>query len=258
VAPLSFWIVAAGLLGLIVGSYLNVVIHRLPQRRSTVVPGSHCPACGAPIRVLDNLPLVSWLLLRGRCRACGAPISARYPAVELATSLTTAGSVARFGFSWEALAGALFAALLIALGTIDLEHFLLPDRLTLPGLAAGLVAQLALPHGSLGRGVAGALVGAGILLVVAGLWEMARGVEGMGLGDVKMLAMIGAFLGARGVLVTIVCGTLLGSVTGIALVALRRGDFATRLPFGLFLAIGGLTALFAGDALVGFYLGLAR
>jgi len=258
VPPLGFWIVAAGLLGLIVGSYLNVVIHRLPHGRSTVVPGSHCPTCGAAIRAFDNLPLLSWIALGGRCRACRAPISPRYPLVELLTGLAFAGAVARFGFAPEALAGAIFAALLIALSAIDLEHFLLPDRLTLPGLAVGLVAQVALPSGSLGRGIAGALVGAGILLVVAGTWELVRGVEGMGLGDVKMLAMIGAFLGQSGVVVTLVFGTLFGSIAGLALVAVRRGSFASRLPFGLFLGIGGLIALYAGDRLVAFYLGLAR
>jgi leader peptidase (prepilin peptidase)/N-methyltransferase len=256
VPPLGFVLVAAGLLGLIVGSYLNVVIHRLPEGISTVTPPSACPACGARIRAFDNLPVVSWILLGGRCRACRAPISLRYPLVEATTGLAFAGAVARFGATGRAAAAALLAALLVALAFIDLDHFLLPDKLTLPGIAAGLAAQLLVPGGSLVRGVVGALVGAGLLLVVAGLWELVRGSEGMGLGDVKMIAMLGAFLGVAGVLVTLVVGTLGGAVAGLALVASRRGDFAARLPFGVFLAIGGLVALFAGDQLVALYLGL--
>lgn len=253
--PVEFLVVAAGLLGLVVGSYLNVVIHRLPRGESTVLPASHCPACGHVLAALDNLPLVSWIALGGRCRHCRAPISPRYPLVELATGLAFAGAVARFGPSRRACAAAVFAALLVALAGIDVEHFLLPDRLTLPGLGLGLAAQLVLPGGSLARGVVGALVGAGLLLFIAGAWELVRGSEGMGLGDVKMLAMVGALLGAGGVLVTVVVATLLGSAVGLALVALRRGSLATRLPFGLFLALGGLVALYAGEPLLALYLG---
>jgi len=255
--PLELLIVAAGLFGLVVGSYLNVVIHRLPAGESTVLPASHCPKCGTVLRAIDNLPLVSWLALRGRCRSCREPISPRYPLVELVTGLAFAGAVARFGPSRRALVVALFAALLVALAGIDFEHLLLPDRITLPGIALGLAAQLVLPDGSLVRGVAGALVGAGLLLAVAGAWELVRGFEGMGLGDVKMLAMVGALLGVPGVLVTLFFGTLVGSLTGLSLVALRRGDFATKLPFGLFLALGALVALYAGDALVALYVGRA-
>ncbi len=254
--PFEFFLVAAGLFGLIVGSYLNVVIHRLPEGISTVTPPSACPACGAQIRAFDNLPIVSWLLLGGRCRDCRAPISPRYPLVEAATGLAFAGAVWRFGANGRAAAAALLAALLIALAFIDLDHFLLPDKLTLPGIAAGLAAQLLLPGGSLTRGLVGALVGAGLLLVVAGIWELVRGVEGMGLGDVKMIAMLGAFLGVSGVLVTLVVGTLGGSLVGLALVARRRSDFAAKLPFGVFLAIGGLVALFAGEQIVALYLGM--
>ena len=252
--PAELLVVAAGLFGLIVGSYLNVVIHRLPIGESTVLPASHCPGCGHTLRALDNLPLVSWIALGGRCRHCRAPISPRYPLVELAAGLAFAGAVARFGWSRRALAVAVFAAFLVALAGIDVEHFLLPDRLTLPGLALGLAAQLVLPGGSLARGITGALVGAGLLLVIAGAWELLRGSEGMGMGDVKMLAMIGALLGVSGVLVAMVVGTLAGSVVGLALVARGRGDFATRLPFGFFLALGGLVALYAGEPLVALYL----
>jgi len=258
VAPPEFWIAVAGVVGLIVGSYLNVVIHRLPEGISTVTPASRCPACGARIRWYDNLPVVSWLALRGRCRDCGAPISPRYPVVELATGLAFAGAVALFGVRADAFVAMVLAGLLIALAGIDLDHFLLPDRLTLPGIGLGLASQLAVEHGSLARGIAGALVGAGILLVVAGAWELARGSEGMGLGDVKMIAMIGAFLGIGGVLVSLVVGTLLGSVVGLLAIARGRGTLAAKLPFGVFLALGGLAALFAGPRIVALYLGAAR
>lgn len=254
--PIWFLIVWAGLMGLVVGSYLNVLVHRLPLGVSTVTPRSRCPACGAAIRARDNLPILSWLLLRGRCRDCGTPISARYPLVEAATGLAFAGAVARFGPGRRAVVAALLATLLVALAAIDFDHFLLPDRLTLTGLAAGLAAQLVLDDGSLARGLAGALVGAGLLLTLAGAWELARGVEGMGLGDVKMLAMIGAFLGVGGVMVTLVVGTLSGSIAGLTMVARGRGDLQAKLPFGVFLAAGGLVALYAGEPLVRAYLGL--
>jgi len=258
VPPSWFLVLWAGALGLIVGSYLNVLAHRLPRGISTVTPRSRCPACGAAIRARDNLPVVSWLLLRGRCRDCGAPIPARYPLVEAVTGLAFAGAVARFGFGLEALVAAVLCALLVALAAIDVEHLLLPDRLTLPGIALGLGAQLAVSGGSLARGLSGALVGAGILLVLAGAWQLLRGVEGMGLGDVKMLAMIGAFLGFGGVMVTLVLGTLLGSIAGLALVARGRGTMQLQLPFGFFLAVGGLVAVFAGAPIVSAYLGLLR
>jgi leader peptidase (prepilin peptidase)/N-methyltransferase len=245
-------------MGLVVGSYVNVLVHRLPRGLSTVIPRSRCPACGAPIRARDNLPVVSWLLLGGRCRDCGAPISLRYPALEAASGLLFAAVVARFGFTPRALAAAVLATLLLALAAIDVEHFLLPDRLTWTGLALGLAAQAALPTGALARGVQGALLGAGILLVLAGAWELWRGVEGMGLGDVKMLAMIGAFLGPGGVLVTLVVATVTGSVAGLVQVARSGGDLQAQLPFGLFLALGGGVALFAGEPLVAAYLGLLR
>lgn len=254
--PFAFLVLWAGLVGLITGSYLNVVIHRLPQGVSTVTPRSRCPACGAPIRALDNLPVLSWILLGARCRDCRAPISPRYPLVEAATGGIFAFAVARFGWTADALAAAVLAALLVALAGIDFDHFLLPDRLTLPGLALGLAFQPFLAEGSLARGAQGALLGGGVLLVLSGLWRLAKGVEGMGLGDVKMLAMIGAFLGVAGVVVTLVVASFAGSVAGLALIARGRGGLASKLPFGVFLALGGLVALFWGRPLAAAYLGL--
>jgi leader peptidase (prepilin peptidase)/N-methyltransferase len=248
--------VYAALLGLIVGSYLNVVVHRLPRGLSTVAPRSRCPSCGGAIGMRDNLPVVSWLLLRGRCRHCGAVIAWRYPLVEAATALLFVACVERFGASPEALVAALLCSLLLALAAIDAEHLLLPDRLTLPGLVVGLAVQPWIAWGGLVPAVLGAALGAGILLAMWGLWLLLRGEEGLGLGDVKMLAMIGAFLGWKGVLVTLLVASVAGSLVGLALLAGGRAGPRTRLPFGVFLAFGGLVALFWGRALADAYLAL--
>jgi leader peptidase (prepilin peptidase) / N-methyltransferase len=247
----------AAVLGLIVGSYLNVVIYRLPLGLSTVTPRSRCPSCGAAIRAWDNLPVVSFLLLRGRCRACGDRISWRYPAVEAATSLLFAGCLERFGFTLRTPAAMLFCCLMVALAMIDFDHMLLPDRITWPGIAAGIAIQPWAPlAGGLLPAVWGAALGAGILLAVWGGWYLVRREEGMGLGDVKMLAMVGAFLGWKGVVVTLFCGALAGSLVGVVLMRWGSHDMRSKLPFGTFLALGGLLAVFAGEALVSSYVGL--
>lgn len=251
VTVIAIW---AGLVGLVVGSYLNVVAHRLPRGESTVLPRSRCPSCGARISAADNLPLLSFLLLGGRCRVCRAPISWRYPLVEAATAALFVAAVLRFGVRLEALAAAVLSALLVALTAIDVEHFLLPDRLTLPGIALGFLFHQ--PWGTW-RGLAaaafGAALGAAILLAMIGLWYLVRREWGMGLGDVKMLAMIGAFLGWKGVAVTLFFASASGAATGLLLMAIRDAHLKTRLPFGAFLALGGVVAVFAGDALVDAY-----
>jgi leader peptidase (prepilin peptidase)/N-methyltransferase len=253
--------VYAAVLGLIVGSYLNVVIYRLPRGISTVLPRSRCPQCGTAIRALDNVPVLSFLLLGGRCRSCGARISWRYPAVEAATALLFLACFLRFGISLQAPVAALFAALMLALAMIDFDHMLLPDALTWPGIALGILLQPFVPWarlwdgpwGAVAGGVFGALLGAGLLLGVWGAWYLLRHEEGMGLGDVKMLAAIGAFLGWKGVLVSLFLGALSGAVVGLLLMAVRGVDFRAKLPFGVFLALGGLIALFAGEPLVRAY-----
>ncbi|HEX2163052.1 MAG TPA: prepilin peptidase [Thermoanaerobaculia bacterium] len=244
----------AAVFGLIVGSYLNVVVYRVPRGLSTVRPRSRCPSCGAGIGALDNLPVVSWVLLRGRCRHCGALIGWRYPAVELLTAALFVACLERFGPTLEAAVAALFVSLLVALAMIDLELFLLPDRLTLPGIVAGLAVQPWIDWGGLVGAAVGAALGGGLLLALWGGWLLLRGEEGMGLGDVKMLAMVGAFLGWRGVLVTLFFASLAGSAVGLALIAARRGGMQSRLPFGVFLAAGAAVALFWGRALVDAYL----
>jgi leader peptidase (prepilin peptidase)/N-methyltransferase len=256
VAFQAFVVLYAALLGLIVGSYLNVVIYRLPRRVSTVLPRSSCPSCGAAIRPRDNLPVLSWLLLRGRCRDCKAPISPRYPLIEAATAALFVGCVLYFGVTIAALVAALFGAVLIVLAAIDVEHLMLPDRLTLPGIAVGLALQPFLPWGGFKSALLGALLGGGILLALSGTWFLLRGEEGMGLGDVKMLAMIGAFLGWKGMVVALFAASLLGAIVGVVLLGRSRAGLKTKLPFGAFLALGGLFALFAGAPLVDLYLRL--
>jgi leader peptidase (prepilin peptidase)/N-methyltransferase len=260
--PLEFLLgVYAALLGLIVGSYLNVVIYRLPRGISTVMPRSRCPECGAAIRAVDNVPVVSYLLLGGRCRDCRARISWRYPLLEATASALFLASFLRFGVSFEAPAAALLCALLLTLALIDFDHMILPDRLTVPAIALGILLQPFLPWarlwdgpwGAMAGAALGALLGAGILLAVWGVWYLVRREEGMGLGDAKMLAAIGAFLGWKGVLVSLFFAALSGSVVGLGLMAWSGLGGKTRLPFGTFLALGGLIALFAGEMLVQAY-----
>jgi leader peptidase (prepilin peptidase)/N-methyltransferase len=242
------------LVGLAVGSYLNVVIYRLPREISTVLPRSSCPECGSPIRALDNLPLLSFLLLGGRCRQCRAPIARRYPLVEALTGLLFVACFERFGVEPAALAAALFGSLMIVLAAIDVEHLLLPDRITLPGILVGLVLQPLLPWSTFLEAILGTLVGAGLLVLLAETWYWLREQEGIGLGDVKMLALIGSFLGWKGVLVTLFGASLAGAVTGLVLMALGKAELRSKLPFGAFLALGGLISLFFGQRLAEAYL----
>ncbi len=248
-----FGCVAAGLFGLVVGSFLNVLAHRLPRGESVVFPGSHCPACGAGILPRDNIPVVSWLLLGGRCRTCRAPISARYPLLELTNGVLWALVFLRARQWPDLLGGVFFASACLALASIDLEFQILPDKITLTGIAAGILLSLFSKTRTPGSALLGAAVGGGGLFLVAFLYEKIAGQEGMGLGDVKMLAMIGAFLGPAGVLVSVLLASLSGSVVGIAAIALGRGDRKMRLPFGVFLAVGGVAALFFGDGLLARY-----
>lgn len=247
----------AAVMGLIVGSYLNVVIHRLPLGISTVTPRSRCPSCGAPIRALDNVPVLSWLLLGGRCRSCGARISWRYPLIEAATASLFVACLLRFGLTARTLVAALFCCLMLVLAMIDADHMILPDRITWPGIAVGLALSGWVGGGpGLLRSALGALLGAAILFAVWAGWYLLRGEEGMGLGDVKMLALIGAFLGVPGMLVTLFFAALAGSVVGIALMRWGSLDMRSKLPFGVFLALGALVALFVGEPLAAWYAGL--
>lgn len=233
--------------GLVVGSFLNVVAHRLPRGLSVVWPGSHCPWCGGAVRALDNLPVLSFLLLRGRCRRCGAPISWRYPLLEGLTAVIFAALAWRHGYPPNFGTFAAFAVLatfLLALAAIDLEHFLLPDALTFGGIAAGLALQAWIPQVSWVDAAVGVLAGAGGLFLLAEAWLWLRGEEGLGLGDAKMAALIGAFLGWQGTVVAVVGASIIGAVVGLTLLAARRMHSRSPLPFGVFLALGALLAIF--------------
>lgn len=240
---------AAG--GLLVGSFLNVVAWRLPRGESLVAPGSHCPGCEHPVRPYDNVPVLSWLLLRGRCRDCRTPISARYPLVEAATAALAAGVVlARGGSTRDALLGLVLVALLVPIALIDLDHRVIPNRLTALGAVAALAIGAATdPAGVPEQLIAGAAAG-GFLLLAA----LARP-GGMGMGDVKLAGVLGLFLG-RDVAVALLVALLAGSAVGVAIMA-RRGvadGRRTAIPFGPFLALGAVAGLLAGPAIVHWYL----
>lgn len=242
--------------GAMVGSFLNVCIWRLPREESVVFPPSHCPHCGTRIRARDNVPLVSFLLLRGRCRACGGPIAWRYPAVELLTAVLAVLLWWRFGPTPAFAVAALFVAALIVVSVIDLDHQIIPDEISLPGIVAGVLVAVLGYGPPLVDSIVGVLLGGGLLWAVAAGYAALAKREGMGGGDIKLLAMIGAFLGWRGVLVTVILGSLAGAVIGVGLIALAGADRRVPIPFGPFLALGALCALFFGEALAGWYLGL--
>lgn len=243
----------AFLFGLVWGSFGNVLIHRLPRRESVVFPGSHCPACGTPLKWFHNVPVLSFLLLRGRCAFCKAPISPRYPLVESAAGLLFAASALTWGPTPAAAAGAAFSFLLLVLGLIDLEHQILPDRLTYPGIALGLGASFFVPWSSPLSSLAAALVGAALPALLIGVYAL-FGIEAMGWGDVKLLAMVGAFLGWKGLLLTLLLGAFLGTVVGGAYLYATGRDRRTPLPFGTFLAAAALVSLFFGPAAWRWYL----
>lgn len=245
-----------GLFGAIVGSFLNVCIYRLPRHESIAWPGSHCPGCSHAIPWYDNIPIVSYVLLGGRCRHCAVKIPYHYPVVEALNTLGYIGIVWVFGMGWAAAAYALlYSALLVVAGT-DLSHKIIPNAVTFPGIILGLLgAGTILPLGFI-NGLLGALVGGGILWVLAWASPYLFGKEGMGGGDIKLLAMIGAFLGWKPALMTIMLGSFLGSVVGVGLIAInviRREDY---IPFGPFLVCGALLSLFFGQALLDWYQGL--
>ena len=269
------WLAASAALGACIGSFLNVVIHRVPREESIVFPTSRCPACGAKIRPYDNVPVLSYLLLRGRCRACGASISPRYPAVEALTAALFALVFLHTGPTLALPFDFAFVAALVALIFIDAEHMLLPNAITYPGIALALVARAVVPNtygvGFLAEGalagqpawlvslvgaLVGALVGGGSLWLIGWLWEKLRGVEAMGLGDVKMMFMVGAYLGWPLTVLTIFLGVLTGSIIGVALM-LRQGrrDMKMLLPFGIFLGLGSIISLLFGASIVTWYVG---
>lgn len=265
--------------GLCVGSFLNVCIHRLPKGESVVRPRSRCPRCQHPIAAYDNIPLLSYLVLRGRCRHCAAAISPLYPLVEVLTGGVLLLAYQRFGLSAPALKATVLAAGLLVLIFTDLRDRLLPDRVTFPGVAAGLLFAFWVPVEdgtaalllrlvgnstlssillSVTDALLGGLLGAGLLFVLGEVWYRLRRVEAMGLGDVKMMAMVGLFFGVKLTVLTLLLGSLLGSLVGGAFILLAKKDSRYELPLGSFLGVGALVALYAGRELLAGYLNLYR
>jgi leader peptidase (prepilin peptidase) / N-methyltransferase len=249
--------IAAFILGSIVGSFANVCIFRLPAKRSVVRPRSSCPACQAPIRAYDNVPILSYLVLRGRCRNCGASISLRYPVVEALTGFAALAVFALDGPSPQFLIHFSFVTMLIIVTFIDYDHQIIPDLISLPGIVLGFLASFLSGPPTWQSSLLGIVIGGGILWAVAeGYYWLTRR-EGMGGGDIKLLAMIGAFLGWEAIPVTLMLASLTGSLVGLGLILLRGRDTRMPIPFGPFLAAGAVCTLFFGDALLDWYLHLA-
>lgn len=257
----AFAVAVAGVLGLVVGSFLNVVVARVPERRSLASPPSACPACGTPIKPYDNIPVFSWLLLRGRCRACGEPIAAQYPLVEAATGFLYAAIVWRFGPGWDAAVAILLTSILIPLAVIDRQIFKLPNPITYFGAASLLVLDTvaAAATGEWHRlldAVVAAVVLAGFFWLFARLFELIRGKTAFGLGDVKLCVSIGlglGWLGPRYVLVAFYLSLFLGLFLGIAITRAKHSGLQTKIPFGVFLAAGSILAIFLTPVLADWY-----
>jgi leader peptidase (prepilin peptidase)/N-methyltransferase len=280
ILPLSFVLITTGVLGAIIGSFLNVVIHRLPEEESIVFPNSRCPNCSAAIGWYDNLPLLSYMILAGRCRACKQGISIRYPAVELLTALLFVAVAWRDGLTIVLPFDLVFVSAMVALIFIDAEHMILPNAITYPGMVFVLIARVVIPLVSgephfddlelLTRGilngmplwaasligaVIGGLIGGGSLWLMGWTWEKLRGIEAMGLGDVKMMFMVGAYLGWRLMILTIFLGALSGSVVGVLkMVYQGKLDMKEMLPYGVFLGMGAIISLLVGSQIVTWYL----
>lgn len=282
--PPAFGYILAGVFGAIIGSFLNVVIHRVPLEESIVFPNSRCPSCGAVIAFYDNIPVLSWMMLGAKCRGCKERISFRYPAVELLTAALFVAVAWHDGLSPALPFNLVFVSALVALIFIDAEHMILPNAITYPGMVFAVIARLAIPyltgtlyfddlpslaHGafagmpvwvtSLAGAAIGALIGGGSLWLMGWTWEKLRGIEAMGLGDVKMMFMVGAYLGWRLTILTIFVGVLSGSIIGVMMMARQRDrNMQMLLPFGIFLGLGAIGAFLVGSYVVDWYAGQFR
>lgn len=278
--PELFILIPIFVVGAAIGSFLNVVIHRVPREESIVLPNSACPHCKAAIKPYDNIPILSWLILGGKCRSCKEPIALRYPAVELLTAALFVVTSWQLGLTAFLPVGLIFVSAMIALVFIDAEHMILPNVITYPLLVFALVVRVAYPllfndnffsdttfapisrlqgypgwSVSLAGALLGALVGGGSLWLVGELWKRLRGVEAMGLGDVKMMFGVGALLGWRLSIFTIFIGAFAGALIGIVLVLRQKDkDLQMQIPFGIFLGIGSIIALLFGDKMIAWYL----
>jgi leader peptidase (prepilin peptidase)/N-methyltransferase len=252
--PSAFAFFVVGAFGLVVGSFLNVCIYRLPRGQSIVWPASRCTSCQRPLSWYENIPVASYAVLGGACRTCRAPISPVYLAVELATAALFVVMYADAGLTLLLVSRLAFACAMVVLFVVDLRHRILPNVITVGGIPVGFAFSLAAPPGWVAS-LIGIVAGGGVLLLVGETYRLLRHQEGLGMGDVKMLALIGAFLGWKLMLLTLVLSSLLGSVVGVTMLASRRGGMKYALPFGTFLAAGALLASVAGDAIIAWYLG---
>ncbi|UCG79943.1 MAG: prepilin peptidase [Desulfobacterales bacterium] len=240
-------------LGMAVGSFLNVCIFRLPRSLSLIHPPSMCPSCGTKIPFYHNVPVASYFWLKGRCRHCGSAISLRYPLVELVSGLFAVSVFTRYGFSWESLFFFALVGALLVITFIDIDHQIIPDVITYPGIGFGFVTSFFLGHITYIESLIGILFGGGILLLVAWGYYVLTKREGMGGGDIKLLAMIGAFLGWKGVIFTMFAGAAIGTAVGVVVALRTGGGRKLAIPFGPFLSLGALLYLFYGSQLVGWY-----
>jgi leader peptidase (prepilin peptidase)/N-methyltransferase len=242
------------LVGLCFGSFLNVCIYRLPAGRSIIRPASSCTGCNTPIRWYDNIPVISYLILGGRCRTCNTIISLRYPIVELLTGLFALGAWLRFGPHPQTVVYFVFIAALLVITFIDIDHRIIPDAISLPGIPIGFILSFLLPQIGWRDSLLGIVIGGGSLFAVAWGYHRLTGKEGMGGGDIKLLGMIGAFIGWQGVLFTIMASSFTGTVVGLVLMLQSRKGMKTAVPFGPFLAIGAILYLFFGPQWIAWYL----
>ncbi|HBA71391.1 MAG: peptidase A24 [Geobacteraceae bacterium GWC2_55_20] len=242
--------------GMVVGSFLNVCICRMPKEESIVSPPSHCPHCNYQIRWYDNIPVISYLLLRGRCRGCGARISLQYPLVEMLNGIITLLLFLRFGPTLAFAVLFVFCSALVVITFIDIEHQIIPDEISLPGIIIGFVMSFFLQGHNWLNSLLGILLGGGSLLLVAYGYQWLTGKEGMGGGDIKLLAMMGAFLGWKSIPFIILASSLVGSVVGVSIMLLQKKDSKLAIPFGPYLAFGAVLYIFYGRPLIEWYLNL--
>ncbi|MCP4749170.1 MAG: prepilin peptidase [Desulfobacteraceae bacterium] len=240
--------------GLCIGSFLNVCIHRLPSELSIIKPASCCPKCGNPIRWLDNIPIISYILLRGSCRICQTAISIRYPLVEFISGLFALATYLHFGLHIHAIIYFLFICGLLTITFIDIDHQIIPDIISLPGIPIGFAASFLLPNLQWTESLLGLLLGGGSLYLLAIGYQFITGNDGMGGGDIKLLAMIGAFIGWKGVFFTVMVSSFIGTAVGLLLMIKSRKGIKLRIPFGPFLSIGAILYLFFGPQLIYWYL----
>jgi leader peptidase (prepilin peptidase)/N-methyltransferase len=249
----SVMVVYSALFGLILGSFVNVCIYRIPLKKSIVFPPSSCPNCGKRIRFYDNIPLISYLFLLGKCRHCRAPLAWHYPFVEAVTGLLSVALFIKYGPSYQYILYLLFSASLVAISFIDLQHQIIPDAISLPGIIAGLAASFLPGDISFLDSLIGVIAGGGSLYLVAVVYERIAGKDGMGGGDIKLLAMIGAWLGWKSLHFIILVSSLAGVVVGVPCLLLAGKGLRVRIPFGPFLALGALLCLFFGHDIMNWY-----